>query len=143
VRYQRVETSPVDLLLFSCFGRSRCREEMVAMMQELKDKQEKSQVLLEEVSKLPRNINRTMYTYRIMDIIASIGRHSPFLLPCSLSFLSPLVLPPQPNRTKTSTRSLQISVTSRRPSTCASSPLIPSPSSVISHLTIPRHWTGT
>jgi hypothetical protein len=28
------------------------------MMQELKDKQEKSQVLLEEVSKLPRNINR-------------------------------------------------------------------------------------
>lgn len=44
------------------------------MMQELKDKQEKSQVLLEEVSKLPRNINRTMYTYRIMDIIASIGK---------------------------------------------------------------------
>lgn len=36
----------------------RCREEMVAMMQELKDKQEKSQALLEEVSKLPRNINR-------------------------------------------------------------------------------------
>ena len=34
------------------------REEMVAMMQELKDKQERSQVLLEEVSKLPRNINR-------------------------------------------------------------------------------------
>lgn len=34
------------------------REEMVAMMQELKDKQEKSQALLEEVSKLPRNINR-------------------------------------------------------------------------------------
>eukprot|EP00604_Paraphysomonas_vestita_P002510 CAMPEP_0174818332 /NCGR_PEP_ID=MMETSP1107-20130205/990_1 /TAXON_ID=36770 /ORGANISM="Paraphysomonas vestita, Strain GFlagA" /LENGTH=616 /DNA_ID=CAMNT_0016030025 /DNA_START=209 /DNA_END=2055 /DNA_ORIENTATION=+ len=54
----------------------KCREEMVAMMQELKDKQEKSQVLLEEVSKLPRNINRTMYTYRIMDIIASIAKQN-------------------------------------------------------------------
>jgi diadenosine tetraphosphate (Ap4A) HIT family hydrolase len=28
------------------------------MMQELKDKQEKSQALMEEVAKLPRNINR-------------------------------------------------------------------------------------
>lgn len=92
------------------------------MMQELKDKQEKSQVLLEEVSKLPRNINRyflvlyicrqslrTMYTYRIMDIIASIGK-----LPYLLTFLHP----PQPNRTKTSTRSRPISVMFRKLLTC-------------------------
>jgi hypothetical protein len=53
----------------------RCRGEMVAMVQDLKDKQDRSQALTEEVSKLPRNINRTLYTYRIMDIIASIGEY--------------------------------------------------------------------
>ena len=45
-------------------------------MQDLKDKQERSQVLAEELTKLPRNINRTLYTYRIMDIIASIGKQN-------------------------------------------------------------------
>ena len=54
----------------------RCREEMVAMVQDLRDKQEKSTQLVEEVKKLPRNINRTLYTYRIMDIITSIGKQN-------------------------------------------------------------------
>lgn len=54
----------------------RCRSEMVTMMQDLKDKQEKAQVLNEELSKMPKNLNRTLYTYRIMDIIASIGKQN-------------------------------------------------------------------
>lgn len=54
----------------------RCREDMISMAQDLKEKQERSQVLSEELGKLPRNINRTLYTYRIMDIIASIGKQN-------------------------------------------------------------------
>jgi hypothetical protein len=54
----------------------RWRAEMVTMMQDLKDKQERAQVLQEELSKMPKNINRTLYTYRIMDIIASIGKQN-------------------------------------------------------------------
>ena len=54
----------------------RCREEMVAMVQDLREKQEKTTRLVEEVKSLPRNINRNMYTYRIMDIISSIGKQN-------------------------------------------------------------------
>lgn len=54
----------------------RCREEMVAMVQDLREKQEKSTQLVDEVKKLPRNINRTLYTYRIMDIISSIAKQN-------------------------------------------------------------------
>lgn len=54
----------------------RCRSEMVTMMQDLKEKQEKAQVLNEELGKMPKNLNRTLYTYRIMDIIASIGKQN-------------------------------------------------------------------
>lgn len=54
----------------------RCREEMVAMVQDLREKQDKSTQLVEEVKKLPRNINRTLYTYRIMDIITSISKQN-------------------------------------------------------------------
>lgn len=48
------------------------REEMASMIQDLKDKQDRSQVLAEEMTKLPKNINRAIYTHRIMDITASI-----------------------------------------------------------------------
>lgn len=54
----------------------RCREEMVAMVQDLREKQDKSTRLVEEVKNLPRNINRTLYTHRIMDIITSIGKQN-------------------------------------------------------------------
>lgn len=49
------------------------REEMITMIQDLKDKQERSQMLTEELGKLPKNINRAIYTHRILDITASIG----------------------------------------------------------------------
>jgi chromosome segregation ATPase len=52
------------------------REEMVSMIQELKEKQERAQQLAEELSKLPKNINRALYTHRIMDIITSIGKQN-------------------------------------------------------------------
>jgi hypothetical protein len=51
----------------------KMREDMVNMVQELKDKQEKVEMLLDEKTKLPKNINRLIYTHRIMDIISSIG----------------------------------------------------------------------
>jgi len=54
----------------------RCREEMAGMIQDLKDKQVRAQTLAEELSKLPKNINRTIYTHRIMDIISSIGKQN-------------------------------------------------------------------
>lgn len=52
------------------------REEMAGMIQDLKDKQTRAQNLAEELNKLPKNINRTLYTHRIMDIISSIGKQN-------------------------------------------------------------------
>jgi len=52
------------------------REEMAGMIQDLKDKQTRAQTLAEELNKLPKNINRTLYTHRIMDIISSIGKQN-------------------------------------------------------------------
>lgn len=52
----------------------KCREDMINMVQDLKDKQERSQLLTEEMQKLPKNINRALYTHRIMDIIAQITK---------------------------------------------------------------------
>lgn len=54
----------------------RCREEMVGMIQSLKDKQERIQVYNEEIKSIPKNINRAVYTHRIMDIIASINKQN-------------------------------------------------------------------
>lgn len=54
----------------------KAREEMVTMIQELKEKQERAQQLADELSKLPKNINRALYTHRIMDIITSIGKQN-------------------------------------------------------------------
>lgn len=68
------------------------REEMITMIQDLKDKQDRAQVLQEEMSKLPKNINRcapcvfsyccviplcrAIYTHRIMDITTSISKQN-------------------------------------------------------------------
>jgi len=54
----------------------KCREEMVRMVQDIKEKQERAQVLSEEMSKLPKNINRNIYTHRILDIISSISKQN-------------------------------------------------------------------
>jgi len=54
----------------------RAREEMSSMVQDVKDKQEKSELLTEELRKLPKNINRMVYTHRILDIIASVAKQN-------------------------------------------------------------------
>lgn len=54
----------------------RYRTEMTAMVQDLKDKQDRMTILNEEKAKLNKNINRAMYTHRIMDITNQIGEHS-------------------------------------------------------------------
>lgn len=52
------------------------REMMQKMVSDLKDKQDYSQALKEELEKLPRNINRNMYTFRIMDIISQVTKQN-------------------------------------------------------------------
>lgn len=74
------------------------REEMVTMIQELKDKQERVQVLGDEMKKLPRNINRALYTHRIMDIIASIGQFAYTHLCTHTHACTRLVSQPYPHR---------------------------------------------
>lgn len=39
----------------------RYREEMMAMLQDLKEKQDRAQLLADEMSKLPKNLNRCAY----------------------------------------------------------------------------------
>ena len=52
----------------------KCRGEMQAMAKEVRGKEEQAALLEEELAKLPQNVNRTTYTYRIMDIISSIAK---------------------------------------------------------------------
>ena len=52
------------------------REEMQHMVADLKEKQDRAQALRDELDKLPRNINRNLYTFRIMDIIAQVGKQN-------------------------------------------------------------------
>eukprot|EP01038_Epipyxis_sp_PR26KG_P006336 gene6336-8723_t len=54
----------------------KLREEMIGMIQDLKDKQDRSVILQEEMSKLPKNINRALYTHRIMDITSQIVKQN-------------------------------------------------------------------
>lgn len=49
---------------------------MVPMVHDLKDKQERAQLLAEERAKLPKNLNRALYTHRIMDITSSIAKQN-------------------------------------------------------------------
>lgn len=49
---------------------------MVPMIHDLKDKQERAQLLNEERAKLPKNLNRALYTHRIMDITSSIAKQN-------------------------------------------------------------------
>jgi len=53
-----------------------CKADMVTMIQDLKDKQERARLLAEELEKLPKNLNRNLYTARIMDIISSITKQN-------------------------------------------------------------------
>ena len=56
-----------------------CRAEMGSMIADLKEKQQRAQQLAEEMAKLPKNINRTVYTHRIMDIIDRINKQSRYV----------------------------------------------------------------
>eukprot|EP00975_Prorocentrum_lima_P021361 4501098-Prorocentrum_lima.AAC.1 len=47
---------------------------MQQMAGELKDKEERAKLLADEYEAMPKNVNRTLYTYRIMDIIQSIAK---------------------------------------------------------------------
>ncbi len=50
------------------------KELMVPMVHDLKEKQDRATMLAEERTKLPKNLNRALYTHRIMDITSSIGK---------------------------------------------------------------------
>eukprot|EP00622_Pseudochattonella_farcimen_P006527 FR742347.1.p1 GENE.FR742347.1~~FR742347.1.p1 ORF type:complete len:251 (+),score=44.04 FR742347.1:27-755(+) len=52
----------------------RCRGEMQQMAGEVRDKDERAKLLADELEKMPKNVNRNLYTYRIMDIINSISK---------------------------------------------------------------------
>lgn len=52
----------------------RYRAEMQAMANEVRGKEEQAKAMADELSALPKNVNRTLYTYRIMDIINSIAK---------------------------------------------------------------------
>jgi methyl-accepting chemotaxis protein len=54
----------------------RLREEMGAMAADLKDKQERTQILAQEVEDLPKNLTRAVYTSRILDIITSLSKQN-------------------------------------------------------------------
>ena len=53
-----------------------CKDDMSSMIADLKEKQDRARLLAEELSKLPKNINRALYTHRIMDIISSINKQN-------------------------------------------------------------------
>jgi hypothetical protein len=54
----------------------RLRDEMVGMVADLKDKQERAEVLAQEVEDLPKNLTRALYTSRILDIINSLSKQN-------------------------------------------------------------------
>eukprot|EP00981_Chlorochromonas_danica_P000519 scaffold106_cov177-Ochromonas_danica.AAC.3 len=53
----------------------RYRELMLPMVQDLKEKQQRAELLQEETTKLNKNLQRSVYTHRILDITTSIGIH--------------------------------------------------------------------
>ncbi|KAJ1449580.1 hypothetical protein M885DRAFT_87481 [Pelagophyceae sp. CCMP2097] len=52
----------------------RCRADMQQMVLDVRDKDERAKLLEDEYAKLPKHVNRALYTYRIMDIIGSISK---------------------------------------------------------------------
>ncbi len=54
----------------------RMREDMASMIQQLKEKQERSLFLQDELKRIPRNINRQVYVKKILDITASLNKQN-------------------------------------------------------------------
>ncbi|KAH8063234.1 hypothetical protein JL722_2397 [Aureococcus anophagefferens] len=52
----------------------RCRGEMNAMVLDVRDKDDRHRLLEERYAAMPKNVNRALYTYRIMDIIKQIAK---------------------------------------------------------------------
>jgi hypothetical protein len=52
----------------------RMRDEMRSMAVSIREAEERHKLLLVELEKMPKNINRAVYTYRILDIIKQIGK---------------------------------------------------------------------
>jgi hypothetical protein len=50
------------------------RTEMQEMGRVIHEREERYKILAEEYSKMPKNVNRSLYTYRIMDIIKQIRK---------------------------------------------------------------------
>ncbi len=49
---------------------------MQTMLVDLKNKQEKARLLEEDLKKLPKNVNRNLYTVRILEIITNISKQN-------------------------------------------------------------------
>eukprot|EP01039_Chlorochromonas_danica_P009336 gene9336-10304_t len=54
----------------------RYRELMLPMVQDLKEKQQRAELLQEETTKLNKNLQRSVYTHRILDITTSIAKQN-------------------------------------------------------------------
>ena len=52
----------------------RMRDEMRTMAQSIREAEERHKLLLVELEKMPKNINRAVYTYRILDIIKQVRK---------------------------------------------------------------------
>lgn len=52
------------------------KELMGPMLHDLKEKQDRAVLLEQEKAKLPKNLNRSLYTHRILDITASIAKQN-------------------------------------------------------------------
>ncbi len=52
----------------------RMRDEMRTMAQQIRDAEERHALLSKELAKMPKNINRAVYTYRILDIIKQVRK---------------------------------------------------------------------
>ena len=52
----------------------RCRADMQQMLVDLAEKDDRAKLLDAEYAKMPKHVNRALYTYRIMDIIGSVAK---------------------------------------------------------------------
>jgi len=52
----------------------RCRADMQQMLLDLAAKDDRAKLLEAEYAKMPKNVNRALYTYRIMDVISSVAK---------------------------------------------------------------------
>ena len=59
------------------------RSEMQTMSGTIREREERYRALAEEFERMPKNVNRSMYTYRIMDIIKQVRKQKVEILKVS------------------------------------------------------------